>query len=295
MIYRCTAVACVLLLGACSAEPPPTPVVVYAYGDESSSLAAEFAAFAGETGIPIDVRFGASGELTDDVMTNSGSPPADVLVTSNVADIWRAAEKGALRPIRADAFDEISDAQKDPDRFWAAVRVHAHVLVAPLGTGGPPSSWNDIKLPEFAGHLCMSSSQLAGNRALLAHLVADIGELQAERLVRRWVRNLALPPFSSQDELLAAVRDGRCTFGIGTLHGDFDGLVAASPRPQYFDISAIGVARHAQQAESAQQLVGWLLDNRPQYFESQSSLRHVSVAGWLDEEARLLAERAGYR
>jgi iron(III) transport system substrate-binding protein len=293
MKYVVPALLC-LLLAACGRSPPP-PVVVYAYGDESSSLAAQFALFTGDTGIPVEVRYGASDELADDVIAKRGSPPADVLVTSNVADIWRAAEKGALRPIRSDAFDKISDAQKDPDRFWAAVRVDLHFIVAAHGAGSPPASWNDIKLPEFAGRLCLSSSQLASNRALIAHLMDDIGELQAERLVRRWIRNLALPPFSSQNELLAAVRDGRCTYGVGTVNGDLDGLLAVSPRPHYFDISAIGVARHAQQAESAQQLVGWFLENRTTYFERHVRQRHVSIAGWRDEEARLLMERAGYR
>lgn len=291
---RVFAVLLSFALVACDRAPPPA-VVVYVYGDEASPLAAQFEAFTNETGIPVVTRFGDSSGLTDDVIANRGSPPADVLVTSNVADIWRAADVGALRPIQADAFDAIADVQKDPDRYWAGIRVHPHFVVTRDAVDDSVASWDRFGTPDFAGRLCLSSSRLAGNRSLIAYLLDERGARGTERLVRRWVRNLAAPPFATQAGLLAAVHDGRCDYAIATSHDDLSGLRVLSPEPRYFDVSAIGVARHAVQAESAQRLVAWTLGNRTGHFGGDTKLRSVSTAGWRDEDVRLLVERAGYR
>ena len=281
-----------LALAACDGAPPP--VVVYLYGDDSTPLAARLDAFTAETGIPVEVRFGASRVLADDVIANRGSPPADVLLTSNAADIWRAAEEGALRPIASDAFDAIADVQKDPDRYWAGIRVHLH-FIASKSTAVTVATYDELGTAAFAGRLCLSSSALPVNRSLIAQLIEERGVREAERLVRRWSRNLAHAPFANEDELLDAIRDGRCEFGITSSHGRLEGLMVYSIPPHYFDVSAVGVGRHAGQPDAAQRFVGWLLRGQVDSFKGDVDLRPASVAGWRDEEARLLAERASYR
>ena len=60
----------------------------------------------------------------------------------------------------------------------------------------------------------MTSLQSAGNRALLAMLIGDLGERPAERVVRGWLRNLALPPFKESARLQAALESGECGVAI---------------------------------------------------------------------------------
>jgi hypothetical protein len=57
----------------------------------------------------------------------------------------------------------------------------------------------------------------------------------------------------------------------------------------------MGVARHAQNAERAQQLIEWLILNKPLEGLADWSGKNVSIAGLRNEEALLLAERAGFR
>ena len=97
------------------------------------------------------------------------------------------------------------------------------------------------------------------NRSLIAMLINDRGVKPAERLVRAWIRNLAAPPFSSEDELVGAIRNGTCAYGILSLFRPIDDLIYFVPEQHYMDIDGIGVARHARQAESAQRLVTWLV------------------------------------
>ena len=56
----------------------------------------------------------------------------------------------------------------------------------------------------------------------------------------------------------------------------------------------MGVARHSQSPESAQALVDWVIVNIPLEIADEDG-KSVGRIGWLDEDVRLLAERAGYR
>ena len=88
-----------------------------------------------------------------------------------------------------------------------------------------------------------------------------------------------------------------CRHVLGIVSGaaDIEGLSTIAPQPLYLDIDAIGIARHAQQPESAEALVQWLLAANPPAKPESSNGRNLSLVGWRDEEVRLLVERAGYR
>lgn len=285
---------CALILVACEKGPPPPPVVVFATGEDGDALSVLFEEFTNDTDIPVTVVWGASAENANKLIGNIGGP-ADVLITDNVADIWRAADRGALRPILSEAFDSLHAALKDPDRAWATFDVHFQVISHTSGAGPLIGRLDDLGNPEFSGRVCLSSSDLSINRSLITYLIEERGVKEAERLVRRWVRNLAASPFATEAELAAAIKSGQCDYGITSWPNDFEGVTPYGVEMRYIDASGAGVGRHAGNPESAQKLVGWLLTNRRMEFGGDAEPVFVGIAGWRDEEARLLAERAGYR
>ena len=133
------AIAAMSLL-ACDLQPNTqrqAAVVVYApYADEAY-WPEFFSGFTAETGIPVFIRHGDATALVDDVIANRGSPPADVLVTTNIADIWRAADKGALRPIQSPRLASLSASLQDADGLWAAFNYRLTVIVATSRTDDP--------------------------------------------------------------------------------------------------------------------------------------------------------------
>jgi len=292
---RLTAACLSLLLISCESEPPP-PLVVYAVGNDEAALSERLAEFTGDTRIPITLVFSKSSKNADLVIENSGSPTADVLITNNVADIWRAADEGALRPISTKAIESSDPLLKDPDGFWTAVAMRWNAIGALKEETTHPqvATYDLLASDDMRGRVCLSSSALHVNRSLIAMLINDRGVKQAERLVRAWIRNLATAPFSSEDHLIEAIRNGTCTYGILSSNPYLGDLIYFVPEQHYMDIDAIGVARHAQQPDSAQKLVEWLVREKQPRITSEHDLRPVSIAGWRDEEARLLAERAGY-
>jgi len=283
---------------ACDMQPNPqrqAAVVVYATYADEAYWSGFFSGFTEETGIPVSIRHGDATALVDDVIANRGSPPADVLLTASVADIWRAADKGALRPIQSPRLASLSKSLQDEDGLWAAVNYRLTVIVAASQTGNPrPADYPDLASPRFRGHVCLLSSRLSISRSLLAMLIAELGAKPAELIVRGWVQNLALPPFATQQKLMAAIRSGKCPYGIlseSILDSDVHTIV---PEPAYFDIEGTGIARHARYPESAQRLVDWMLARKSTSTDTGVIGRNIGLAGWHDEDAQLLAERAGY-
>jgi len=291
------AVLCLLVIAACGKdEPPREPVVVYAYdGAKGAGIEMLLSRFTGETGIPVTMRYGDSATLTDELIDKSGAPPADILLTSNAADIWRAADKGALRPIQH-GLENAQDILRDPDGFWVAAMVRTPmVVVAEDASFDGLESYSDLGKDFMRGRLCLATSELPGYRALLAMLIQTEGNKPAERMVRNWVRNLALPPFSDETGLLEAIESGDCEIGLVASGAAIKGLTQFGFPAPYLDVDGLGVGRHAVHPDSAQRLVEWMIGEQALAVNAGHFTLNAGVAGFRSDEARLLAERAGYR
>lgn len=292
---RCgLAFACLLLAVACDRSPPPPPLVVLAPSGLSAELFRSLEGFTADTGVPIDLQQGASAANVERLIDGAGDP-VDVLLTDSVVDIWRAGDEGALRPMQSGLFEAVPRNLKDPDRLWAAIERRAYRVVHRSGQPPAGTGFEALADPGLPGRFCMSSVSLPQNQALLAFLIEDLGERPAERLVRRWVRNLARAPFASQQELLAALRSGDCDVAIVVTPTDPAGLASFVPASRYVDVTAFGVGRHAAHPDAAQRFADWMLGRRQLVGAGESTPMSVGIAGWRAEEARLLAERAGYR
>lgn len=286
----------VLVLVACSKQPPPPVVVVFAAGAPGGWLEEILDDYSNATGTPLDVRWGDSAELADALIRKSGDP-ADVLITDGVADIWRAGDRGALRPIVSAALELRASFLQDPDGYWAALSAHPVAIVQRIGTQPVTLSVDDLGTPGLAGRLCLSSSELAVNRSLIAFLVEARGVKETERLVRRWVRNLASQPLASESDVLVAVAAGDCDYGIASRRVELEGTLLFPVQPPLLTVTAIGIGRHAPNPQGGERLVDWVLRrNVVGDVENGEDLPvPAHMAGWHDEEGRRLAERAGYR
>jgi iron(III) transport system substrate-binding protein len=289
-----------LFLAACSPEPaapPPRqdPVVVYAAFEDDGAIVEMFDRYKEETGVLVIVRRGPADRIVNDLINNNISPPADVLMTRSVVDAWNAAEESALRPLYSEAVaDRIPAWARDPDDLWFATSIDEAVLVY---SGDKPSVHGPAELTsdEFRGKLCLSSSQNAINRAVIATLIDRTDLRSTEIMVRGWVENLALPPFATEEQLLSAIDEGSCKLGIASRRAaSLSGVAIAEADTLYTDIEAIGLARHARNPEGAAALVEWLVSDFEWQGEAPPVLENVGLVAWHYADAIKLAERARY-
>ncbi len=257
---------------ACTPEPaieegpPPQPVVMYAAYEDRAYLPALLSEFTQETGIVVIVRNGTVPGIVDDVIGDRVSPPADILLTPSVSGVWRAAEEGALRP----NYSEFVTANvplwlQDPDQFWVALSYrHAVFVYDPEQIDETDlSTYENLASEPFRRKVCLSSSALSINRAVIAMLIRKLGLREAELAIRGWVANLAQPAFDGEEMLLRALESGECAVGI--VSSDIaastadSGLRVYTPADAYADVEGLGVTRHARNPDGAFMLVDWLL------------------------------------
>ncbi len=286
-----TLALCGVVLAACDQSPPPQ-VVVYVpteFEERANS-------WLPESGLAVTVVAGDSSVITDKVISKQDSPRADVLITSGVFDIWRAADEGAMRPLEASVLVSVPVELRDPDDAWAAIGHQSSLIgFTPNAPNVDVTRYADLGLPEFKDQLCLTTSSLPANRALIGMLIEDLGLKPAERIVRSWSRNLAQAPFATESELVAALESGACSTAIISAFSEVESLTRIYPDPAYRDIQGIGVTRHAENPEAGARLVEWVLSEVPAVEPVNSNGKNIGIAGWRDAEARLLAERAGYR
>lgn len=284
-----------VMLGACGSKAPSgPPVVVYASLDDPANLPELFAEFTAATGIPITANWGDSRANADAVIGKQGVP-ADVLITNNVTDIWRAADQGALRPLRGELITSVPVVLKDPDKQWVALQRRFIVIAnSPKSEIQRSGNYAALAQDQYKGKLCLSSLENSVNQALLAMLIEDLGLKPAERVVRGWMMNLAIPPLATEAKLVAALESGACQYGIISTLANTIQMTTVGTVPVYIDVSAMGVGRHANYPQRAQQLVDWLIVNKPLEDLAESNGRNIGVVGWRSEDVRLLADRVGY-
>ena len=313
----------IALLVACtpeqSAEEQPAlePVVVYAAYKDRVYLPALFEGYTKETGVDVIVRYGAAPGIVDDVIDSRVSPTADLLLVPSVAEIWRAAEEGALRPIYSEFVqDSVPTWLRDPDEYWVALSYRSAVLVydPDVVRVDALSSYEALAEAQFRDRVCLSSASLKINRAVIAMLIGELGVRDAELVVRAWVANLAMPTFETEEKLIRAVQSGDCAIGI--VSSQAAALAAQSiedsrfeiftPAANYSDIDGIGIARHARNPNGALALLEWLLSKKIQTQHASQTNVHAAIGAAIgtknvalvarhSEEAQKLAERARYR
>lgn len=285
-------------------------LVVYADRPGEAALAAVFAGFTERTGIPVSIREAPGAENLRDVVSNTGAPPADILLTESLADIWLAADEGALRKLSADSgVDTVAAPLRDPDRLWVAVSIDP-IMIVQSATAGLPTKpdFGALAAADYAQQLCVSTSGEAGNAALIGYLIDELGTRDAEILVRRWLGNLAMPPHATPQALLEDLHGDICRAAIVTgsaIHAAGGGLDGLTLHEQgYFAGFGVGIARHARYPENAARLIAWLLDaegqqqfaratgTRPLAANDGPEDRRLTTVGWQRDEVVRLAERA---
>jgi len=181
------------------------------YGDEQV-----FEDFTEATGIAVEIRGGTAPELFERLENEGDDTPADVLVTTDLANLWRAEEAGMLQPATSEALSEnIPEDLHDPDGYWWALttRLRVPVIATERVAEGEVTSYEDLGDPAFRGRTCLRTSANEYNQSLVADMIAKRGEAATEELLRSWMAN---DPeiINSDGEMLAVIAEGGCDLGL---------------------------------------------------------------------------------
>jgi len=293
-----------------------------------------FDAYSRETGVAVRYLTDQAEPLLARLKAEGKRTPADLLITVDAGNLWRAAEAGVLAPVASDTLERnVPPHLRDPQNRWFGLsgRVRTIVYSTARVATDELDGYAGLAGPKWRGRLCLRSARKVYNQSLVAMLIQRHGEAEAERVVRGWVANLALQPFADDNTVMEAIAAGQCDVGIvnsyyfGRLQRQRPDVELALFWPDqqgkgvHMNVSGAGVTRYAPHRERAIDLLEWLTTRPAQVLFTRLNMEYpinpkvhperavgawgrfkvddanLTNAGRLQADAIRLMDRAGYR
>jgi iron(III) transport system substrate-binding protein len=190
-------------------------VVVYngrsQYGDEGA-----FTSFEDATGKKLELRGGTAPELFERLRSEGSETPADLLVTTDLANLWRAKQAGLLQPVSTPALErQVPRQWRDPDGDWwgLSLRIRTPMRSTERVPEDAVRSYEDLGDKRWKGRLCLRTSNNEYNQSLVADMLAKRGPEKTRALLESWMANQ--PRILGSDvDVLEAIASGRCDVGL---------------------------------------------------------------------------------
>lgn len=293
-----------------------------------------FDAYSKETGVQIRVISDKEGPLMERIKAEGSNTPADILLTVDAGNLWTAENNGLFQPIKSATLSSNVPAHlRDPDNYWYGLSVRARTIFYNKNTVKPSqlSSYEDLADPKWKGKLCLRSAKNIYNQSLVATMIADLGPVKTEQIVKGWVANLAAPSFPNDTAVLEAIAAGQCDVGVTNTYY-YGRIVSKNPgfpvapfwanqagKGTHVNISGAGVVKHAKNVKGAVKLLEWLSSEKAQnlfadvnfeypvnpkvkadplvasWGSFKQNLINLKVAGSNQAQAVMLMDRVGYK
>jgi len=293
-----------------------------------------FERFTAETGVKVTYLTDKAGPLIQRLVAEGRRTPADMLITVDAGNLWQATQKGVLAKTDSDVLNANVPAElRDPDGHWYGLSKRARTVVYSTERVKPEEivSYEGLADAKWKGRVCLRTSKKVYNQSLVATMIARHGEDKAEQIVRGWVDNLAVAPFSNDTKTMEGVLAGQCDLGVvntyyfGRLQKKDPAIKLALAWPNqetsgvHINVSGAGITKHAKHPEAAKKLLEWLSSETAQgdfaglnmeypvnprveptelvksWGDFKGDSLNVSEAGRLQADAIKLMDRAGYR
>jgi iron(III) transport system substrate-binding protein len=232
-----------------------------------------FQEYGKERGIEVKSVTDDGAPLIQRLTAEGANTPADVFISVDAGDLWRATQAGLLQPIKSPALEAAIPAHlRDPDGHWFGLAVRARTIAYSTARVKPAelTTYAALADPRWKGKLCLRNGKAVYNQSLVAMFINDMGEEATERMVRGWIANLAAEPFANDTLMLKAIAAGQCDVGItnsyylGRLqHDEKDFPVQIfwadqAGKGTHVNISGGGVTKHAKNRAEATRFLEWL-------------------------------------
>ncbi len=329
------AVICLTLVATFSAAAAAGEPELVVYSARKEHLIKPlFDAYSAKNDIRIKFITDKAGPLQVRLIAEGARTPADLLITVDAGNLWRAADAGLLAAIDSPVLQaNVPGRFRDPENRWFGLAVRARTIVYSTDRVKPEelSTYEALGDPKWKGRLCLRTSKKVYNQSLVAMMIARLGEEQTAKFVRSWVDNLATTPFSNDTRVMKAIGAGQCDVGIvntyyyGRLVKKDPSLPLALFWPNqtgsgvHVNISGAGVTKHAKHPQAAVKFLEWLSSEEAQRLFADANMEYpvnprvkpdprvaawgefkqdpinVSQAGRLQAKAVMLMDRAGYK
>jgi iron(III) transport system substrate-binding protein len=284
--------SCAVFIGPAAADGA---VNIYSYR-EPKLIDPLLKAFTAATGITTNVVFANNG-LIERLAAEGKNSPADILLTNEFGLLTQAVAAGVTAPIKSDVIEkQVPATLRDPAGHWVGLTRRARIVYASKDRVAQNEiTYEELADPKWRGKICVRSGQHTYNVALVASMIANIGEDKAEAWLTGVKNNLARKPAGGDRDQVRDVQAGLCDLAIGNTYYMVAMLNSpeqkawadsvkmlfpnAADRGTHVNISGMALAANAPNAANAQKLMEFLVSGDAQKLYAEADGEYPVVPG----------------
>jgi len=248
--------------------------------------------FSADTGITVNLITGDADALIKRLEIEGVNSPADLLLTVDVARLYRAKEAGLLQAVQSSVLtDNIPAEYRDSAGYWFGVSRRARVIVYSKERVKPEqlSTYEALADPVWKGKICVRSSTHVYNQSLVASMIAGRGTEATGQWAEGFVANLARDPNGGDRDQVKAIAAGQCDIALintyylaGMLTSDLPEETEAAAaiglfwpnqgeRGAHINISGAGVTHSAKNIDAAVRLLEYMVNEDSQFWYAETN------------------------
>jgi len=262
------------------------------YSGRSEKLVADlYTQFTSDTGIALEVRYGDSGELAGQILTEGNATPADVFFSQDAGALGAVSEAGLFAELEDAVLNRVAAKYRSESNTWVGTSGRARVIVFnPTLVSTPPTSIDDLVDPEWSGKI-----GFAPTNASWQSFVTALRVLRGEDAARQWLEAFAANnpvAYEKNGAVRDAVNSGEVSLGLVNhyylyekiasegsanviaqnqfLPGDIGGLV---------NVAGLGALKNSDNSAGSQCLASYLVSNSAQKYFVEKSFEYPLVDG----------------
>ncbi len=256
--------------------------------------------FSQATGIEVNLIEGKDDELLERIKTEGENSPADVLITVDVARLWRAQDEGLLQPVESEVLTgAIPEKLRSEDDTWFGLTKRARVIVynPDAVDESELSTYEDLADPKWEGRFCVRSSSNTYNQSLVAEKIVELGEEATEEWAKGLVSNFSREPEGNDTAQIKSVAAGECdltlvnSYYVGRLRNSEDpqdqeignsiGLFFPNQEGSgtHVNVSGAGILANAPNPEQAKEFLEFMVTPEAQEIFANNNNEYPAVEG----------------
>jgi len=260
--------------------------------------------FTEETGIEVNLVTGKADALLERLKSEGDNSPADLLVTVDAGNLYRAKEAGLTQTVESETLVEaVPPTYRDPEGHWFGLSLRARPIMYATDRVEPGelSTYEDLADERWRERICIRSSSNVYNQSLVASIIAANGAEATEEWASAIVANMARPPQGGDRDQIKAVAAGQCDIAIantyylaGMLKSDDPGELEPAKKVAVFwpnqpgsgdgrgthvNVSGATLLQSAKNQDAAMKLMEFLVTPESQAWYAETNGEYPVVEG----------------
>jgi iron(III) transport system substrate-binding protein len=180
-----------------------------------------YESFTRKTGIKVNLVEAKAEELIERIKSEGANSPADLIITVDAGNLWRAKDAGILQRVSSKVLETAIPANlRDPDGQWFGLSKRARVIMYNKDKVNPSdlSTYEALTESKWKGRILVRSSSNVYNQSLVGSMIAVLGAQKTEDWARGIVGNFARPPEGNDTAQIKAAAAGQGDIAIANTY-----------------------------------------------------------------------------